>query len=147
MKTTLRILVGVALALAAICASANSAFAQGLCKGSFTLAHEVQWQSATLPAGAYTFELGSARSRTLIRVEGPHGTQFVNALVVDEAAATKSKLVIERRNGSDESVVTELYIAEAGLHLHYAGPRPPRHVEVASKSVREEVLVAVNSSK
>src|SRR5262249_42058109 len=124
MKSIPRVLLAAALAFAATCANANSALAQGLCKGSFTLPHEVQWQSAPLPAGVYSFEMASPRFPTLLRLQGPHGFQFINALVADEKAGKQSKLVIEHFAGSDESVVTELYLAEAGLHFRYAGPKP-----------------------
>ena len=145
MKSANRILIFLALTLTLVCATAVPASAQSICRGTFTLAYEVQWQFVTLPAGVYTFELGAARTRTLIRLEGPHGSQFINALVADDQAGKQSKLVIERRNGSDESVVSELYLAEAGVRLRYAGPKAPKDVELASKATREEVLVALTS--
>lgn len=147
MKSATRILALLTFVFTLICASAVPASAQGICRGTFTLAHEVQWQFVTLPAGVYSFELGAARTRTMIRLEGPHGSQFINALVADDQAGKQSKLVIERRNGSDESVVRELYLAEAGVRLRYAGPKAPKDVELVSKATREEVLVALTSHK
>jgi hypothetical protein len=145
MKSASRILLLTMLALTLACAIPASG--QGICRGSFTLPHEVQWQSSALPAGVYTFEVGAARMPSMIRLEGPHGSQFINALVTDDHAGKQSKLVIERRVGSAESVVTEMYLAEAGLHLRYAAPKAPKELELAAKPVREEVLVALNSRK
>jgi hypothetical protein len=139
-----RMLVITAFALAAVCASATPATAQGIYKGSFTLPHEVRWQNATLPAGDYTFEMKSLEASSLIRLNGPKGSQFIPALVANEKASEQSMLVIETRGSVD--AVTELRLSGIGRSLRYATPKAPKDVELAQDPVtREQVLVAVKT--
>ncbi len=139
-----RMLAIAAFALAAVCASANPATAQGVYKGSFTLPHEVRWQNATLPAGDYTFELKSMEASSLIRLNGPKGSQFIPALVANEKASEQSMLVIETRGSV--SAVTELRLSGIGRTLRYAAPKAPKDVELAQGPVtREQVLVAMKA--
>ena len=147
MKSVRRIFAVTAIAFAAVCATALPASAQSKYTGSFTLSHEVQWQMATLPAGDYTFEIRAQQAPAILTVRGPHGAQFVTALVVDRIKGGRSKLVIERRSGSDAAYVSELFLAEAGVYLRYGAPKPTKDVELASAPIREEVLVAVNRKK
>jgi hypothetical protein len=133
-----------AFALAAIFASATPATAQRVYKGSFTLPHEVRWQNATLPAGDYTFEMKSLETSSLIRLNGPKGSQFIPALVADEKASEQSMLVIETRGSI--SAVTELRLSGIGRTLRYAVPKAPKDVELAQGPVtREQVLVAMKA--
>lgn len=134
-----RVLVIAALALAAVCASAIPASAQGY-KGSFTLTHEVRWQQAKLPAGDYTFEIRSLTMPATMTVKGPNGSQFVTAVVVDQKASDRSMLIVDNRNGS--SAISELRLANIGRVLHYATPKAPKDVELA-QITREQVLVAL----
>ncbi len=132
-----------ALALAAVCASATPVFAQNAIQGSFTLSHEVQWQKATLPAGAYTFEMKSLAAPSLITIHGPNGTRFISALVADEKTSERSMLLVQQRGG--RSVVSELYLAEVGRCLRYAVPKSREDAKIAqAPASAEEILVAVN---
>ena len=136
-----RVLVIAALALAAVCASAIPASAQAAYKGSFTLTHEVRWQSAKLPAGDYTFEIRSLSMPATMIVKGPNGSQFVTAVVVDQKASDQSMLIVENRGSS--SAISELRLANIGRSLHYATPKAPKDVELAQVT-REQILVALN---
>ncbi len=139
-----RVLVIAVFALAAICASATPATAQGVYKGSFTLSHKVRWQNATLPAGDYTFEMKSLSVPSLITLNGPNGYQFIPALVANEKDSEQSMLVIETRGSI--SAVTELRLSGIGRTLRYAVPKPPKDVELAQGPVtREQVLVAMKA--
>src|SRR5258708_20542435 len=88
-----RMLVIAAFALAAVCVSAIPVSAQSAVKGSFTLPHEIQWQSATLPAGAYTFEIKSFSGPALMAVHGPNGFRFITALVPNVRSSESSPLL------------------------------------------------------
>jgi hypothetical protein len=139
-----RMLVIAAFALAAVCASATPAAAQGVYKGSFTLPHEVRWQNATLPAGDYTFELKSLDTPSLITLKGPNGSRFIPALVANNQASEQSMLVVEMRGSV--AAVTELHLSGIGRTLRYAAPKAPKDVELAQGPVtREQVLVAMKA--
>jgi len=138
-----RMLVIAAFALAAVCVSVIPVSAQTAVKGSFTLPHEIQWQSATLPAGAYTFEIKSFSGPALMAIHGPNGNRFITALVANQKTSERSMLLVEQRGG--RSFVSELYLAEAGRCLRYAVPKSREDVKVAqAPASTERILVAVN---
>jgi hypothetical protein len=139
-----RMLVIAAVALAAVCLSAVPASAQLVCKGSFTLSHQVRWQNATLPAGDYTFEMQSLASPSRITLKGPNGYQFVTAMVANETNIDESMLIVENRGG--RSAIAELRLSAIGRTFRYAVPKAPKDVEVAQGPVTsEQILVAVNA--
>ena len=76
MKTLTRIFAMAAIGFGSICAFVNPASAQNAFQGSFTLSHEIRWQSAVLPAGDYTFAMESAAVPCKMIVRGPNGTSF-----------------------------------------------------------------------
>ena len=138
-----RMLVIAGFALAAVFASAVPASAQLVCKGSFTLSHEVRWQNATLPAGDYTFEMQSLASPSRITLKGPNGYQFVTAMVANETNIGQSMLIVENHSG--RSTISELRLSAIGRTLRYAVPKAPKEAEVAQGPVtREQIIVAVN---
>jgi hypothetical protein len=137
-----RLFVIAAFATAAVFASAVPASAQSALKGSFTLSHQVRWQNATLPAGNYTFEMKSLADPTLI-LRGPHGSQFIPALVADVKSTDMSMLIVENRG--NESFVRELRVAPIGRSLRYSVPKAAKDVELAQGPVtREQIMVATN---
>ena len=138
-----RVFVIAAFALAAVCASAVPASAQAVYQGSFTLPHAVRWQTATLPAGNYTFRLESLATPARLIVKGANGSQFVSAIVCDEKISEQSMLIVENRGNS--SSVRELRLAGIGRALRYSTPKAPKDVELAQGPVtREQILVAMN---
>jgi hypothetical protein len=139
-----RMLVIAAFALAAIGLSAIPASAQPVCKGSFTLSHEVRWQNATLPAGDYTFVMQSLASPSRITLKGPNGYQFITALVESKTDSNRSMLIVENRGG--RSTIAELRLSAIGRSFRYAVPKAPENAEVAQGPVtREQIVVAVNA--
>jgi hypothetical protein len=139
-----RMLVIAAFALAAVCVSAIPASAQSVCKGSFTLSHEVRWQNATLPAGNYTFVMQSLASPSRITLKGPNGYQYITALVADKTDSDQSMLIVENRGRN--STIAELRLSSIGRSLRYAVPKAREQAEVAQGPVtREQILVAVNA--
>lgn len=138
---SLRMLVVAAFVLAAICASAVPASAQGIYKGSFTLTHEVRWQNAKLPAGDYTFEIKSMSLPATLSLRGPNGSMFITSGVVDQKPSEQSMLIVENRGSS--SAIRELRLAGLGKSLRYATPKAPKDVELAQVT-REQIVVALN---
>lgn len=137
-----RMLAIAALALAALCASAVPASAQAVAAGSFTLPHEVRWQSWTFPAGDYTFRMDSV-AKGRITLHGPNGYSLVSALVANNSdRGEQSVLTVEHRDGRD--FVRELYLASIGLRLQYQVPKAPKEELLAQGSATtERILVAM----
>lgn len=139
-----RMLVIVAFALAVVCASAVPVSAQNAYQGTFTLADQVQWQNATLPAGAYTFEMQSVANLPRIILRGPNGPQIITAMVADEKSSEHSMLLVQQRNG--KSVVSDLYLAKIGLCLRYDVPKSREDAKLAqAPTSTERILVSVNA--
>lgn len=145
MKTNFtRILAIATLGLMAICASASSACAQDVFKGKFTLPEDVQWGSASLPAGDYTFSLKSASLPAQIVLQGPNGGAFILTPSTDKRdEGDSSNLTIERRGGT--RFVRTLYLADLGLELRYSAPSIPKNDRQLAQgpASTEQVLIAM----
>lgn len=131
-----------AFGLLAMGACANTATAQARYQGSFTLPQEVRWQGRVMPAGEYTFSLNSVSPSTMLRLQGPNGPMFVPTSGISNATTDKkSSLTIERRGGA--RFVSELYLAELGVHFCYSIPKAPKGQLLAKgPSSTESVLIA-----
>jgi hypothetical protein len=138
-----RIAVILTIGLIAACASATPAAAQSTFAGSFTLPNEVRWANATLPAGDYTFKMDSAALPARVFLSGPNGNVIVLTSNTDKRAADgPSSLTIERRGGA--RFVSDVYLADLGLHLRYAMPKAPKDQEIAQgPATTEQVLLAM----
>ena len=142
-----RILAAAALGLGIFSASAIPAAAQtNVCKGSFTLPVAVQWQSIKLPAGSYTFSIKSFGTPTLIRLEGQDGAVYVEAITTSERDAGNQSFIALKQRGGNE-FVSELYLAQFGLHVLYYVPKETKDeplAKVPAQTKRIAVLAASN---
>jgi hypothetical protein len=118
-----RYLAIVAIGLVAIGAGVRRTAAQVVSEsGSFTLPFEVRWNSATLPAGDYTFTMESATLNGSTLLRGPNGNIFINTMAVsDQNTNQNSALSIERRGST--RFVKELYLSDRGRHFFYWAPK------------------------
>jgi hypothetical protein len=139
-----RILAIVGLGLFAVCAFAAPTLAQGRISGSFTLPHEVRWQSVTLPAGDYTFSQPSVARTSPMTVTGPNGSVFELAAVISERHADKpSVLVLQRFGGT--YFVREIYLDTIGVQLDYWMPKIPKNEKLLAQgpASTEQILISV----
>jgi hypothetical protein len=143
MKALTRIFAIAAIGFGSICAFVNPASAQNALKGSFTLSHEIRWQSAVLPAGDYTFAMESTAMPCKMIVRGPKGAIFELSSSTDKRTVEgPSVLILERRNG--DFYVRELYVADRGLHVFYNVPKSPKNEKLLAQgpTATERVLIA-----
>jgi hypothetical protein len=109
--------------------------------GSFTLAHEVHWQNAIVPAGKHRFTMGTQGPSELLMVRdmSGHGTGFM-LLVTDTEVSQPSDVsrltVVTRPSGS---FVSSLQLPEFGMTLHFAVPAETHEV---AKTVATTTLSA-----
>jgi hypothetical protein len=98
--------------------------------GTFTLAHEVHWQNAVVPAGKYRFTIetnGPSELLTLRKISG-RGAGFM-LLVTDTEESQPSdlsQLVVVPRPGG--SFVSTMQLPEFGMTLHFAVPAEAREM-------------------
>jgi hypothetical protein len=101
--------------------------------GSFTLAHEVHWQNAIVPAGKYRFTIessGPAEMLTLRKVSGTDmGFMLMATATEDSQPSDVSQLVVVSRSG--ESFVSAMQLPEFGVTLHFVVPAETRQVAQA----------------
>lgn len=138
-----RIFAVAAIGLFTLGAFASPASAQSAFKGSFTLSHEIRWQSAVLPASDYTFRMESTATPCKMIVRGPNGAAFeLSSSTNKRNTDGPSVLILERRGGT--SFVRELYLAHLGLHVLYNVPKVPKNEQQLAQgpTSTEQILVA-----
>lgn len=139
-----RILTLVAVGMLSIGFGASASQAQAIYKGSFTLAQDVRWQNATMPAGDYTFTVESATRSKPVLVTGPAGTVFQLPVVTSETKiGEQSKLILEWRG--DNLCVREMDLAQVGLNIRYHVPKATESDKLLAKAHTgtQEVLIAM----
>jgi hypothetical protein len=139
-----RILTLVALGLLSVGFTASASQAQAIYKGSFTLAHDIRWQNATMPAGDYTFTVQSTTRSKPVLVTGPAGTTFQLPVVISETTTGgPSKLILEWRG--DNLCVREMNLPEVGLNIRYHMPKATESDKLLAQTHTgtEQVLIAM----
>jgi hypothetical protein len=139
-----RILHIAGIGLLGVCAYPNQATAQNMVNGSFTLSHEIRWQSATLPAGDYTFSTPSLAGGEPLLVRGPKGASFQLPAVVSHNHSDRPSVLILERLGTT-FFVREMDLNEIGLQLSYTVPKFPKteHELAQGPTSTEQVLIAM----
>jgi hypothetical protein len=127
MKTIRRFAYAVVLTLSALNFAPSLASAQEVA-GTFTLAHEVHWQNAVVPAGEYRFTIGVDGPKEMLTLHKVNGTAASFMLLVTEAEASRpsdlTQLVVVAR--ANERFVTTMRLPEFGMTLHFAVPDETR---------------------
>ena len=139
-----RVLTLVAAGLMSIGFGASASQAQAMYKGSFTLAQDVRWQNATMPAGDYTFTVESTTRSKPVLVTGPAGTVYQLPIVTSETKiGEQSKLILEWRG--DNLCVREMDLAQVGLNIRYHVPKATESDKLIAKAHTgtQEVLIAM----
>jgi len=112
------------LALTTLSLAPSLAAAGQPVQGKFTLAHEVRWQNAVLPAGEYrfSFDPGSTGSMLLLsKVSGDRRSFMLLVSNAEEARpASVNQLVLEATPAG--SYVSEFQLPEYGMTLHFRVP-------------------------
>jgi hypothetical protein len=139
-----RMLAITGLGLLGICACANQATAQNTVTGSFTLSHEIHWQSVTLPAGDYTFSTPSLAGSKPMLVRGPKGASFQLPAVVSHNHSDRPSFLILERLGTT-FFVREMDLNEVGLQIRYTVPKFPKTERELAQGPpsTEQVLIAM----
>jgi hypothetical protein len=104
------------------CLSAGLASAQDY-SGKFTLPFEVQWGSATLPAGEYSFRIDTAAAPYVAKIYGKDSGVLILAKTFSNASAPeRSELIIGRSEG--KRTVHALCLRELGVVFSYGKSQP-----------------------
>lgn len=124
MTTIRRFVFATLLAFTALNFSPNLASAQEPARGKFTLAHEVHWGSAKIPAGDYQFSFDpteTARTLTLTKISGARAGYMMLVPAMDETKPSDvSRIVLETT--PEGSYVSALQLPQSGMTLHFSVP-------------------------
>jgi len=137
--TTIRKFVYAALLAATTLSFApNLLAAEAPAHGKFTLAHDVRWGNAMVPAGDYEFSYDpyvKSPILTLTKVNGPRASYMLLVLSSeDSTAADSNRLVLE--SVADGSYVSTMELAECGMKLSFSVPsRPVKQMAKAGTTV------------
>lgn len=105
----------------------NLATAQTPAHGKFTLAHEVHFGAAKIPAGEYTFSFdpdGISPVLTLSKMSGARaGFMVLVPVVEDGKPSDASELLLESTPAG--SYVSALHLPQCGMTLHFEVPSRP----------------------
>jgi hypothetical protein len=92
--------------------------------GSFTLSHEVHWQTTILRPGDYAFAVKTMGSSGLLTLRGLNGTGSDAMMLVSHVETPKpdetSKLVLVSRDG--QSFVSAMSLPEFDMTLRFVVP-------------------------
>jgi hypothetical protein len=121
-----------ALTLSALSFAPSLASAQEA-HGRFTLAHEVHWQNALVPAGEYEFSFKLSGPSELLFVRRFTGSGPGFMMLVNDTGEAKpsdlNQLVLVSREG--KSFVSAMDLPEAGVTLHFVVPSETHQVALA----------------
>jgi len=119
------------LALTTLNLAPALAHSQSLAEGRFTLAHEVRWQNALVPAGTYHFSLTSGANMgvlTLSKMSGARAGFMVLVSATDSGVTSDlTKLVLEPT--AEGSYVSAMQLPELGVTLHFNVPPAAKTAE------------------
>lgn len=124
MKTIRNYVYAATLALAALNLVPSLASAQDRPHGKFTLAHEVHWGGATLPAGDYGFSYTSdngSHTLTIMKLTGARASYMVLVPNTDDARSSDTNRLWLVAT-PDGSYVSSLQLPEFGMTLHFMVP-------------------------
>lgn len=124
MKSIRKFAYATLLALTALNFTPSLASAQEEAHGTFTLAHDVRWQNAVVPAGDYRFSFNSEEFPRILMLSKLSGSRSGFMLLVrdfeDAKPSDVSRLVMETT--ADGSYVSAMQLPESGITLHFDIP-------------------------
>ena len=115
------------LAVSALTLASNAAVTEAPTHDKFTLAHDVRWGNALVPAGDYEFSYDpyvKSPILTLTKVSGTRASYMLLVLSAEDSKATNSnRLVLE--TVADGNYVSTMELAECGMTLYFTVPSHP----------------------
>jgi hypothetical protein len=132
MNTIRKVVYAALLTISALNLAPGQASAQDA-SGTFTLAHEVHWQNAIVPAGEYRFTVGATGPLEVLTLRSlsAHGSSFMLPVkgTADSQAADLSQIVLVPRSGV--IFVSTMQLPESGMTLHFDVPSGNREMAQA----------------
>jgi hypothetical protein len=112
------------LAVAALNVAPTLAAAEEPTHGKFTLAHDVMWGTAKIPAGAYEFSYDPnslSPVLTLTKIDGVRTGYMVLVAASESSKPTDSNRLLLAGSG-ESSYVSAMQLPESGTTLIFAAP-------------------------
>ncbi len=117
-------------------------------EGKFTLPCATYWGGAILPAGDYSFSLGTSSLPALITVRGRAKggrAAMINAQATSQTRPSeRSSLTLVRRG--EQAIVRSMYLAELGVAFSYSAPRGQTVFLAQGPELIQRVAVSTSAS-
>ena len=94
---------------------------QSIYQGKFTLPVETHWGSATLPAGEYTFTVGSAAAQYRLYIHGERSNFIIPTVTAENSAPQNAQLNLV--DVADKQTVETFDAPQLGLTFSYWTPK------------------------
>ncbi len=121
------------LAITTLNLAPSLASAQEPAKGKFTLAHDVRWGSAKVPAGDYEFSFNTVSISPVLSLTKTSGTPAGFMVLVPMAEENKpsdlNRLTLE--NTADGTYVSSMQLPDFGMTLYFNVPSHPAEKQMA----------------
>jgi len=134
MTTLRRFVYSALLAATSLNFAPSLASAQDRAQGKFTLAHEVHWQNAVVPAGDYRFTLSSDGASGMLTLSKLSGSRTGFMLMVhdtdDAKPSDSSRLVL--KTTPEGSYVSSMQLPEFGVTLNFVVPTVAEKIATTS---------------
>jgi hypothetical protein len=119
------------LAITTLNLAPSLASAQEPAKGKFTLAHDVRWGSAKVPAGDYEFSFNTVSISpvlSLTKISGaPAGFLVLVPMAEENKPSDLNRLTLE--NTPDGPYVSSMQLTDFGMTLYFNVPSHPTEKE------------------
>ena len=121
------------LAITTLNLAPNLASAQEPAKGKFTLAHDVHWGCAKVPAGDYEFSFNTVSISpvlSLTKMSGaPAGFMVLVPMAEENKPSDRNRLTLE--NTPDGTYVSSMQLPDFGMTLYFNVPSHPAEKQMA----------------
>jgi hypothetical protein len=127
----------------------TTASAQEPAHGKFTLAHEVHWGSAKVPAGDYEFSFdpdSGSRMLSLSKLSGSRSGYMVLVPDTDEAKPSNHNLLV-LESTADGSYVSAMQLPEFGMTLHFTVPAHSMPSSIKERQIAKASITAAASGQ
>lgn len=134
MTTICKFAYAVLLAVTTFGFAPNPALAQEPARGRFTLAHDVLWEAAKIPAGDYEFSYDPETVAPVLNLSKLSGARAGFILLVPATENSKpsdsSRLMLER--SPEGTYVAAMQLPGSGVTLLFRAPRHPVQIAKAA---------------
>ncbi len=136
------------LAFTTLSFAPSQASAQEPAQGKFTLAHDVHWEKALVPAGDYGFSFDPAASPRILalsKLNAPHAGFLIMVPMTEDTKSSDMSLLLLRTT-SDGSYVSMMQLPEFGMTLEFDVPTHSMARQITARQIGDRQIAATTAT-